>query len=136
MANNGKINNMLIPSVSKLPKHEKVDVSNKLQSGETSDFKKLLQDKIGSVKNDHGINLIVNAAKRLSERNLSLNIEDFFKIKDAIGKLKEKGGQDSLIITDKAAYIVDVNNNKIVTAIDKGSLSENVFTKIDSTVVV
>jgi flagellar operon protein len=136
MAGNGKINNMLIPSVSKLPKHDKVDVSNKLQSGEVSDFKKLLQDKIGSVKNDHGINLSLHAAKRLSERNLSLNNDDFFKIKDAIGKLKEKGGQDSLIITDKAAYIVDVNNNKIVTAIDRGSLSENVFTKIDSTVVV
>lgn len=136
MANNGKINNMLIPNVSKLPKQERVDVSNKLQSGETSDFKKLLQDKIGNVKNDHGINLSVHAAKRLNERNLSLNNDDFFKIKNAIGKLKEKGGQDSLIITDKAAYIVDVNNNKIVTAIDKGSLSENVFTKIDSTVVV
>lgn len=136
MGGKGKINDMLIPSVSKLPKHEKVDVKNKLQSGETSEFKKLLQDKIGDVKNDHGINLSLHAAKRLSERNLMLNNEDFFKIKNAIGKLKEKGGQDSLIITEKAAYIVDVNNNKIVTAIDKDNMSENVFTKIDSTVVL
>ena len=51
-------------------------------------------------------------------------------------KLKEKGGQNSLIVSDKAAYIVDVKNNKVVTAVDKESMGENVFTKIDSTVFI
>ena len=51
-------------------------------------------------------------------------------------KLKTKGGQDSLVITGKAAYIVDVPKNTIVTAIDKDSMSENVFTKIDSTILM
>jgi flagellar operon protein len=51
-------------------------------------------------------------------------------------KLQEKGGQDSLVITEKAAYIVDVANNKVVTAIDKDNIADNVFTKIDSTVLV
>ena len=50
--------------------------------------------------------------------------------------LKNKGGKDSLVITDKAAYIVDVPGKKVVTAIDKESIESNVFTKIDSTVLV
>jgi flagellar operon protein len=50
--------------------------------------------------------------------------------------LKLKGGQDSLVITGKAAYIVDVSKNTIVTAIDKDSIGENVFTKIDSTILM
>jgi flagellar operon protein len=65
-----------------------------------------------------------------------MDSDEFLKIKDAISKLKSKGGKDSLVITNSAAYIVDVNNNKIVTAIDKNKMSENVFTKIDSTLFV
>ena len=53
-----------------------------------------------------------------------------------LGKLKKKGGHDSLVITNKAAYIVDVDDNKIVTAIDKNNIENNIFTKIDSTVIV
>ena len=53
-----------------------------------------------------------------------------------MGKLKAKGSQNSLIVSDKAAYIVDVKNNKLVTAVDKGSMSENIFTKIDSTMFI
>ena len=39
--------------------------------------------------------------------------------------MKSKGGKDSLIITSKAVYIVDVKNDKIVTAMDKKNMSEN-----------
>jgi flagellar operon protein len=58
------------------------------------------------------------------------------KVKDAMSKLKDKGAKQSLVVTDKAAYIVDVKNNKLVTAVDKASMNENVFTKIDSTLFV
>ncbi len=131
-----EINNILIPNVSKLPKHKNADVSNKLENSKTpNEFKNLLSE-ISTEKPDHGINLSVHAARRLKERNLEMDQSEFFKIKDAIQKLKAKGGQDSLVITGKAAYIVDVNNNRIVTAIDKDNMAENVFTKIDSTVVL
>jgi len=61
---------------------------------------------------------------------------EFTKLKGAIEMLRNKGGQDSLVITGKAAYIVDVSNNRIVTAIDRDNMAENVFTKIDSTLFV
>ena len=132
------INNLMIPNVSKLPNHEKVDVSNKLpsDSSKKSDFQNLLTDKISNIETDHGIKLSTHAAKRLSERNLQMDGEEYGKLKDAIGKLREKGGRNSLVVTSKAAYIVDIGNNKIVTAIDKESIEENVFTKIDSTMVL
>ena len=134
----GKINNLLIPNVSKLPGQKEVDVSNKLEGKKGQDeFKNLLQEKIGKPSTPpKGINLSVHAARRMQERNLNMDNEEYFKIKDAMDKLRNKGGQDSLVITEKAAYILDVGNNKIVTAIDKGSIAENVFTKIDSTLIV
>lgn len=145
MASN-QINNLLIPNVSKVPGNKEVDVSNKLNGSvennkKAEEFKGLLNKEVlkketENIGQQHGINLSVHAARRMKERNLSMNGDEFFKIKDAISKLKTKGGKDSLVITENAAYIVDVDKNKVVTAIDKNDMSDNVFTKIDSTVFV
>jgi flagellar operon protein len=131
------INSLLIPNITKLPAKGKVDKTNELKHGQIdSDFKNMLQDQIVETKSKHGINLSVHAARRLSEREIEIDNNEFLKIKEAIGKLKLKGGHDSLVITNKAAYIVDVDDNKIVTAIDKNNIENNIFTKIDSTVIV
>lgn len=132
-----KVSNFLIPNVNKVPGNKKVDLRDRLGVKENKDeFKNLLQNGIDDVQAQHGIKISLHAAKRLKERNLDLDTNEFFKLRGAMEKLRTKGGKDSLVITDKAAYIVDVPGNKVVTAIDKGSIQENVFTKIDSTVVV
>ncbi len=131
------VNNILIPNVTQTPGHKKVDVSNRLPKGQdVSEFKKLLEEKIEHKPLHGGIELSSHAAKRLSERQIDFNGEEYTKVKDAMSKLREKGSQSSLIVSDKAAYIVDVKNNKVITAVDKGSMAENVFTKIDSTVFI
>ncbi len=143
MTKNANINNLLIPNVSKLPKHSKVE-SKDQQAANAAEFKSLLSDhvvkkavpSVPKLPKEKEIQLSIHAAKRLKERNLEIDSGEFFKLKSAFNKLQEKGGQDSLIITDKAAYIVDVPARKVVTAIDKNNIVENVFTKIDSTVMV
>ena len=133
-----KLNNILIPNVSKLPGQKGVDKTNRLKSGDKSEFSELLKKSITPEKKPQteGISLSTHAAKRLQQRNLEIDSEEFQKLKTGIDKLKQKGGQDSLIITGKAAYIVDVPQNKIVTVIDTESVGENVFTKIDSTLIL
>ncbi len=136
----GNLNNVLIPNVSRLPKHKKVDVSNRLPQQhdqvDKSEFKNLLNQQIEQTQQQHGIKLSLHAAKRLNERNLQMDGDEYLKLKSAIEKLRSKGGRESLIVTGKAAYIVDIKNNKVVTAIDKDSIGENVFTKIDSTMIL
>lgn len=138
---NPKINNILIPNVTKIPSKTNVDSTNKLGKGETSEFKSLLdsnleQNQAPISESPKGLHLSTHAMRRLQERNLSLDKEEYTKILSAIDKLKLKGGQDSLVITSKAAYIIDVPKNMIVTAIDKNSIGDNVFTKIDSTILM
>ena len=139
---NQKINNILIPNVSSIPSKKNVDSANKLNPGETSEFKSLLDTTLDNSEQSEvqqspkGLHLSTHAMRRLQERNLSLDKEEYAKLQSAIDKLKIKGGQDSLVITGKAAYIVDVPKNTIVTAIDKDSIGENVFTKIDSTILM
>lgn len=142
---NAKINNMLIPNVTKLPSQKNVDTANKLNPSEKSEFKNLLDTTLEqsaaaqqdvAIPAQKGIHLSTHALKRLQERNLTLDKEEYTKLQTAMDRLKLKGGQDSLVITDKAAYIFDVPKNTIVTAIDKASIGENVFTKIDSTILM
>jgi flagellar operon protein len=135
--------------VTKLPSQKNVDTANKLNPGETSEFKSLLDSTLesgaenstqdfspGLLQPKKGLNLSTHAMKRLQERNLSLDKDEYAKLQSAMDKLKLKGGQDSLVITSKAAYILDVAKNTIVTAIDKDNIAENVFTKIDSTILM
>jgi flagellar operon protein len=146
MATPNKINNILIPNVTKLPSQKNIDSANKLNPGESSEFKSLLDSTLDQSPNEtstdllspqpKGLNLSTHAMRRLQERNLSLDKEEYAKLQSAMDKLKLKGGQDSLVITGKAAYILDVAKNTIVTAIDKDNIAENVFTKIDSTILM
>ena len=131
------INNLLIPNVTKTSNQKKIDVSNRLpKEGDVSEFSQILEKNIKDKPLHGGIELSAHAIKRLEERKIDFRGEEYMKVKDAMVKLREKGGQSSLIVSDKAAYIVDIKNNKLVTAVDKESMSENIFTKIDSTMFI
>lgn len=135
-----KVNSFLIPNVSSLPSDvQKAEKANTLKQGEKSEFKDLMIDQLRhpqvtetSVGKD--INVSTHAMKRLQERNIELDGSEYMKLKEAVSKLRAKGGHDSLVITQKAAYVVDVDKNTVVTAVDKNNMNENVFTKIDSTI--
>ena len=100
-------------------------------------FNKFLKNKLEKNSTEEvGVKLSGHAKKRLEERNLTLEGNEILKIRDGIDKLKQKGGKDSLIVTNQAAYIVDVDNQTVVTAMDKNDMAENVFTKIDSTLFI
>lgn len=77
-----------------------------------------------------------HAIERMQSRGVFFNQDEIGKIQEAVGRAASKGSKDSLILTDKAALIVSVKNNTVVTVMDKSALKENVFTNIDSTIVM
>jgi flagellar operon protein len=79
-----------------------------------------------------------HAQERLQARNISLSAEDLSKLNQAVSQAREKGARDSLILMNgnDLALVVSVKNNTVVTAVDGNSLRENVFTNIDSAVIV
>ncbi len=135
-----KVNSFLIPNASTIPsENQKASNANALKSGEKSEFKglmdkELLQPQVSPKDIGPEINVSTHATKRLQERNIELDGNEYMKLKEAMGRLRAKGGHDSLVITNKAAYVVDVDKNTVVTAVDKNNMNENVFTKIDSTI--
>ena len=77
-----------------------------------------------------------HAKQRLDQRNIRLTKEDMNKINEGINKAKDKGSKDCLILYKNLALITSIKNRTIITAVDKENSKENVFTNIDSVVLL
>jgi flagellar operon protein len=77
-----------------------------------------------------------HAVERMQARGVAFSQDELGRIQDAVDRAASKGSKDSLILTDKAALIVSVKNNTVITVMDKSALKENLFTNIDSTIVM
>jgi flagellar operon protein len=83
-----------------------------------------------------GVKFSAHAKERLQSRNIELSDNDLSRIQNAVDKAASKGARSSLLVMDKAALIVSVTNRTVITAVDNANLKENVFTNIDSAVIV
>jgi flagellar operon protein len=104
----------------------KASLNKATQNGQS--FQQIINDKM--VKLSH------HAEQRLEQRGIQLQPEQMAKIESAIDKAAAKGAKDSLILFKDMAFIVNVKNRTIVTAMDGSSMQDNVFTQIDSAVVI
>jgi flagellar operon protein len=77
-----------------------------------------------------------HAIDRMQARGISYSAEQIQKLQEAVSKAASKGAKQTLVLTDNSALIVGVKNNTVVTVMDKANLKENVFTNIDSTVMI
>lgn len=77
-----------------------------------------------------------HAVDRMTQRGISFTPDQMTKIENAARKATEKGAKETLIFSDDSALIVSLKNNTVVTVMDKASMKENVFTNIDSTVIL
>jgi flagellar operon protein len=83
-----------------------------------------------------GVRFSAHALQRLTARNIQLSTEDKVKIAEAVDRAQAKGAKDSLILVRGAALVVSVKNRTVVTVLDREELRGNVFTNIDSAIVM
>ncbi|MBN4076259.1 hypothetical protein JYT16_00930 [Gemmatimonas aurantiaca] len=77
-----------------------------------------------------------HAAKRMHSRNISLSPSQMQQLSEAMDKAQAKGARETLVLTDDAAFVIATDNRMVISAFDKNSLREGVFTKIDSAVIL
>lgn len=77
-----------------------------------------------------------HAASRLADRNIELTKEQVERLNLGMEKAGAKGINDSLVIVDSLAFIVNVPNNTVITAMDRTETNENVYTNIDGAVII
>lgn len=96
-------------------------------------FESIFKEKL---EGETDIKFSAHAMKRLQSRQINLNSQDLALLKDAVNRAEAKGARESLILMDQLALVVSVRNRTVITAVDGNSLKDNVFTNIDSAVIV
>ena len=107
--------------------------SGKLSSPGTNSngkFDSILQEELQKVK------FSGHALERLESRNIELNGMQLGKLNDAINTAKDKGSKEALVLMDEQAFIVSVQNNTVITVLDKNTMGNNFIGNIDSAVLV
>ena len=97
------------------------------------DFGQVLQDQVAARA---GVKFSGHAQARLASRQITLSGEDIGRIGDAMTRAAAKGARSSLVLMDNAALVVSVPNRTVITAVDKAALKENIFTNIDSAMIL
>ncbi len=143
---NNHLSNQLSRIENLIPKAPKDIGPDKSQDGAES-FKEVLSSTLETSSpalskgqtealNGGGLKFSNHAIERMQTRGISYNPERLQKLDEAVQKAAAKGSKDTLVLMDDSALIVSVKNNTVVTVMDKNNLKENVFTNIDSTVVL
>ena len=76
-----------------------------------------------------------HASNRLADRNIELTVDQMERLAEGAQKAGVKGIRDSLVMVDNLAFIVNVPNSTVVTAMDRNQADENIFTNIDGAVI-
>ena len=90
-------------------------------------FSRILSDTASQIK------FSKHASQRLETRNIAMSEEQQMSLQDAASQAREKGMRESLVMVDNLAFIVNVKNNTVITAVN--DTSHAVFTNIDGAII-
>ena len=88
-------------------------------------------------KKNSGGEFSKHALDRIEDRNIDMTENNrLSRLNKAVEIAQQKGSDDALVIIDSTAFIVSVRNNKVVTTLSQDDMKGNIFTNIDSTVIM
>lgn len=94
----------------------------------------LTQKEAQTTSADRALKFSKHAANRLADRNIRLTDEQMERLSDGTQRAGAKGIKESLVVVDQLAFIVNIPNHTVVTAMDQKETQENIFTNIDGAV--
>ena len=106
---------------------------DRLQSSQKS-FEEILKEK--QTTDPSGIKFSKHASMRLNDRNITLSAEQNERLENAVKEADNKGVNESLVLVDDLAFIVNVPNRTVITAMEQSETNSNVFTNIDGAVIM
>ncbi|GBD94272.1 hypothetical protein BMS3Abin05_01876 [bacterium BMS3Abin05] len=96
-------------------------------------FKKLFDE---TLKAGEGLKFSAHALRRLESRRLRLSQADHQTLTNAVDRAAEKGATDSLILLNQLAFVVNIPNRTVVTAMAQDQMQGGIITNIDSAMVI
>ena len=131
---------MSLNAITKLPPIPSVSDIGPVKAARTpesanrvAEFGELLEK---NLKSETPLSFSTHAHARLASRSIHLTDQQMSRLNTGVEQAAKKGSRESLVMLDNLAFIVSVANRKVITAVDSNQSSENVYTKIDSAVIV
>jgi flagellar operon protein len=92
---------------------------------------------------NRGITLSGHAQTRLASRQIDLTDKDLSNLSNAMTKAAAKGAKSSLVLLGReggaggqVGLVVSIPNRTVITAVDTQALKDNIFTNIDSAMII
>ena len=105
----------------------------KSTGSDTKSFADILSD---TLSKSSDVSFSKHAVKRAMEHNIDLNDESISRLNEGVRIAGEKNLAEPLILVGSTAFLVNIPNNTVITAVDSGNMKGNVFTNIDGTVII
>lgn len=121
------INNRIIPAAGR-----PAAKLQKLEDRPEKSFKEVLE----AVGSRTEITLSKHAQARMTARNIVLDKSQMERLNTAVERARQKGIRDTLVLMDGNAFVVNVKSTTIITAANRETLKDRVFTNIDGAVIV
>lgn len=102
------------------------------QNPNDKSFESILNELVS--KKEEGYTISKHAAERLD--SLNFTDEDMKAIEKGFNMAENKGSKNSLMLYKDVALIASIENKTLITAVDKERSKENVYTNIDSVVIL
>lgn len=114
---------------------QNIVAQNKVESKNNTNDKQNFQKVLDDVRNkDDGFTVSKHAALRMKEINFSQ--DDMKQIEKGFDIAKDKNSKNAVMLYKDVALIASIENKTIITAVEKDRAKDNVFTNIDSVVIL
>lgn len=115
-------------------------VQQTVQPASTGTFGDLLRqrmEQLGTVsQTSPTVEFSKHAQQRAEERGIEMTDDLMNQLAYSVGKAQEKGAKNILVLDAGRAFIVNVPQSKVITAISQDEMRDNVFTNIDGAVLL
>ncbi|MDD3140963.1 MAG: flagellar biosynthesis protein [Lachnospiraceae bacterium] len=123
----------MIGNVNQISSVKKLQLQQEVAAAKGKSFDTILKEQLSQ---SGTLQFSKHATARAQQRGIEMSNTFLTGLNEAVEKARMKGVKDVVVIADNGAFIVNVPNNVVVTTVDKSEMKDNIFTNIDSAVIM
>lgn len=125
----------MIQRVSGVQGQSQLGQAQVLQRGQGGAFGAMLQQELSrSEGTTQGVAFSKHAISRVQERGIQVTPDLMDQLAGSVSRAQAKGATNILAMDRENAFLINVPNAKVITAISQEEMRENIFTNIDGAV--
>ena len=104
------------------------------QTTQNGNFGAMFRQELTKAQESRDVEFSKHAISRAEERGIDITPDLIDQLRGSMIRAQAKGATNILAMDSEKAFIINVPNAKVITAITQNELKENVFTNIDGAV--